>query len=507
MANIGRLAAPQGPMLGRRAFLGTLGLGVAAMAAPGCCQWGRTGNGAPRRPNIVCILADDMGYGDVSALHPASKIKTPHIDRLVREGMSFDDAHSGSAVCTPTRYGLLTGRYCWRSRLKSGVLNGFSPALIEPGRPTVASLLREGGYATACVGKWHLGMDFPTKDGKPANPRNVDWAGRIRRSPLENGFDSYYGISGSLDMPPFIWIDGDRFVGAATARKTFLRTGPAEPSFETVETLPEIGRRAVAYIEGRADKGQPFFLYVPLTSPHTPIVPSPEFRGKSPVGAYGDFCEQTDAVVGDICAALARAGLAEDTLVLFTSDNGCSPAAGTAQLERKGHFPSAGRRGYKADVFEGGHRVPFVVRWPGRVVPGSRYAETVCLTDVLATCAELADVRVPDTAGEDSVSLCPALLGETQAPLREATVHHSINGSFAIRKGKWKLELCPGSGGWSAPKPKSKAEEGLPPVQLYDMASDPAERRNLQAEYPEVVRELTALLTRYRREGRSVPVR
>lgn len=482
--------------------MGALGLGAAALALPGCV--GRGAAEQPRRPNIICILADDMGYGDVRALHPASKIPTPHLDRFVGEGMAFTDAHSGSAVCTPTRYGLLTGRYCWRSRLKSGVLNGFSPALIEKGRPTVASLLRSGDYATACIGKWHLGMDFPTTDGKPANARNVDWAGRIRRSPLSNGFDTYYGISASLDMPPYIWIDGDRFVGAATAQKAFHRKGPAEPSFEAVDVLPEIGRRAVRYIEERAGKG-PFFLYLPLTAPHTPIVPAADFKGKSPLGSYGDFCIQVDALVGDVCAALERAGLAEETLVLFTADNGCSPAAGTPHLERMGHFASADWRGYKADIFEGGHRVPFIVRWPGRIPAGSRCDETVCLTDWLATCADLAGVRVPENAGEDSVSLRPALLAQPHAPLREATVHHSINGSFAIRKGKWKLELCPGSGGWSAPKPKSKAEQGLPRIQLYDLSADPAERYNLWAEHPGVVRELSELLARYRRTGRSVP--
>lgn len=503
-----------GAPLRRRDFLAALGLGAAAMVTTSRAEGGSASVAIPtaspeasRRPNIICVLADDMGYGDVRALHPASKIPTPHLDRLVGEGMNFTDAHSGSAVCTPTRYGLLTGRYCWRSRLKRGVLMGFDRALIEDGRPTVASLLRDGGYATACLGKWHLGMDFPTTDGKPANPKNVDWTGRIKRSPLANGFDHYYGISASLDMPPYIWIDGDRFVGKATATKAFFRKGPAEPAFEAVDVLPELGRRAVSYIEGRAKEKAPFFLYLPLNAPHTPIVPAKPFQGKSGIGSYGDFCVQVDAIVGDICAALERTGLAKDTLLIFTTDNGCSPAAGTPKLEKLGHFPSAGRRGYKADVFEGGHRVPFIARWPGRVAPGSSYDQTVCLTDLLATCADIVGIPVPDNAGEDSVSLRPALLGETQAPVREATVHHSIDGSFAIRKGKWKLEECPGSGGWSAPKPKSKAEKGLPPIQLYDMAADPAETTNVWDKHPDVVTELSALLKRYKEEGRSVPKR
>lgn len=481
-----------GASMNRRRFLQTLGLtGLAPFIA-------RAEQPSARAPNIVYILADDMGYGDVSALNPESKIPTPHIDRLAKEGLIFTDAHSNSAVCTPTRYGILTGRYCWRSSLKSGVLNGFSPPLIEKGRMTVASFLKENGYATACFGKWHLGMAFPKKENE------TDWSGIIKGSPIANGFDTYHGIAASLDMPPYIWIHDNRFVGTCTTQKSFSRKGPAHADFEAVDVLPEIGRRTVAYIE-KQTPATPFFIYVPLTSPHTPIVPEKAFKGKSPLGAYGDFCMQTDAVVGEICAALEKQGFSGNTLVIFTSDNGCAPYVGVGNLEKKGHFPSAGKRGYKADIFEGGHRIPYVVRWPGKIKPGSKSDETICLTDFLATCADILGKKLPRDAGEDSISTLPVMLGQDYPkPLREATVHHSINGSFAIRQGKWKLENCPDSGGWSAPKPKSKEAKALPPIQLYNLETDPTETKNLHAEHPEIVKRLSDLLEKYKREGRSV---
>jgi len=455
-----------------------------------------------QKPNIVYILADDMGYGDVSALNPESKIATPNIDRLAHEGMIFTDAHAGSAVCTPTRYGILTGRYCWRSRLKRGVLFGFSPHLVETGRMTVASLLKASGYDTACIGKWHLGMDMPTTDGMEAAAGNVDWQGVIRNGPTSNGFDYFFGISASLDMPPYIYIENDRFVGVCTTHKAWHRRGPAHEDFEAVDVLPEISRKAVAYINVRSSD-VPFFLYLPLTSPHSPIVPTKEFQGESGLNAYGDFCVQTDAVVGEVLDALDASGLARNTLVIFTSDNGASPSARFKQLEAKGHDPSYVYRGHKADIFEGGHRIPYLLRWPGVVEAGNRTDETMCLTDLMATCADIVGVDLPADAGEDSECMLSVLRGEERsAPIREATVHHSINGSFAIRQGKWKLVLCPDSGGWSNPKPG--AAEGLPPVQLYDLERDVGETDNVQSEHPEIVERLTELLEQYRQDGRSV---
>lgn len=482
--------------MNRRQFLSSLGLAGAAFAFSKGISFAQERKGT--LPNIVYILADDMGYGDVSAFNPKSKIQTPNIDRLANEGMRFTDAHSGSAVCTPTRYGILTGRYCWRSRLKKGVLYGYSEHLIEDGRMTVASLLKQEGYNTACIGKWHLGMDFPTGEGE-----ETDWTGRIEKGPTSNGFDYFYGISASLDMPPYIYIENDRFVGECTTTKAFHRKGAAHKDFEAVDVLPTISRKTVDFIHNQTlDK--PFFAYVALTSPHTPIVPSEEYQGKTSLGEYGDFCVQTDAVVGEICDALEKANLAENTMVIFTSDNGCAPYIGVEDLEAQGHYPSYIYRGYKADIFEGGHRIPFIVRWPGKVQASSHSDETICLTDLMATCAAITGATLPDNAAEDSYNMLPAMLDrEYASPLREATVHHSINGSFSIRRGKWKLELCPGSGGWSKPKPGET--EGLPPVQLYDLENDIGETNNVHDRHPEIVRELKDLLAKYEREGRSAP--
>lgn len=463
------------------------------------------------RPNVVYILCDDLGTGDVRALNPGrGKIATPHIDRLAREGMTFTDAHSGSSVCTPTRYGILTGRYAWRTRLQSGVLFGLSAPLIAPGRLTVAGLLKQAGYNTACIGKWHLGLGWAgqTTDDGGLKGGAVDYSKPLSDSPVTHGFDTFFGISGSLDMPPFVWIENDRVTEPPTATKKWLREGPAGEAFEAVDVLPALTKRAAGYFEAHAAEakaGKPFFLYLPLTSPHTPIVPSPEWQGKSGLSPYADFVMQTDRCVGQLMEALDRSGLAENTLVIFTSDNGCSPAADVKELERQGHFPSAQFRGYKADIWEGGHRVPFICRWPAKVKAGATSAQLVCLTDLLATCAELAGQQVPADAGEDSVSILPALLGTDKGPLREAVVHHSINGMFALRQGPWKLELCPGSGGWCDPRDPAALKAGLPSAQLYDLSQEVGEQKNLQAEQPEVVARLTKLLEKYVAEGRSTP--
>jgi arylsulfatase A len=467
-----------------------------AFLLPGCAA---SPSVVRETPNIVYLLADDLGTGDLSCLNKDSKIATPNMDRLASQGMIFADAHSGSAVCTPTRYGILTGRYAWRTRLQQGVLEGYSPALIDPTRLTVASLLKSRGYHTACFGKWHLGFHWAgTKDA-------VDYTQPIKNGPLAAGFDAYYGISASLDMPPYLWIENDRAVGVPTTTKTYIRTGPAHPDFEAADVLPTLTRKSVEYLDRRAKEPGPFFLYVPFNAPHTPIVPSREFEGKSGLGKYGDFVMQVDWSVGEILKALDRNGLAGNTLVIVTSDNGCSPSAGLPALLKQGHNPNFTFRGTKADIFEGGHRIPFLARWPGRIAAGSRCDQTICLTDLMATCADFLGVGLPDGAGEDSVSLMPAFLGRSTGPHREATVHHSINGSFAIRQGTWKLELCPDSGGWSEPRPGKADPSKLPDVQLYDLALDGGERNNVQADHPDVVERLTRLLQSYVDRGRSTP--
>jgi arylsulfatase A len=488
---------------------------------------------AASRPNIIFILADDWGLGDVKTYGgDRCRIDTPHMDQLAAQGMKFTDAHSSSAVCTPTRYGILTGRYNWRSRLKANVLWGFSAPLIEDGRETVASMLKKNGYATAMIGKWHLGMNMPTTNGKAAVVRgdnigeNVDWTGKIENGPVSVGFDWFWGISASLDMPPYIWIENDRFVGECTTTKAFHRKGPAHADFEAVDVLPTLTEKAVGYVAEQAKTEKPFFLYMPLNSPHTPIVPSEKFQGKSAIGPYGDFVMETDWAIGEVVKAVEQAGIAGNTLIIVTADNGCSNAARDGFTDKKqlkfrmdkevqedpaGHYASDIYRGHKADIYEGGHRVPFIARWDGQVKAGAVSDDPVCLVDLFATCADIVNAEVADTAAEDSVSILPVLTGKATGPVREAVVHHSINGSFAIRQGKWKLAFCPGSGGWSNPVPYGRKGRPVKPatladhewVQLFDMEADPAELNNLSGQYPEVVEQLTGLAQKYIDDGRS----
>jgi arylsulfatase A-like enzyme len=482
---------------------------------------------ADARPNIVFILCDDLGYGDLRCLNPQGKIPTPNFDRVANEGMIFTDAHSGSAVCSPTRYGLITGRYAWRSKLQSGVLGGLSPRLIESGRLTVASLLKTQGYHTACFGKWHLGMDWVLREGKqvnvlgveaPEQVANVDYSQPIANGPNAVGFDEYFGISASLDMVPYTFIENDHVAALPTAEKVFpmvlgqngdqTRKGPGAPGFDAGDVLPTLTQMAVEYIARQAasaGRATPFFLYLPLASPHTPIAATPEWRGKSGLNAYADFVMQTDAAIGEVLAVLDDHKLAENTLVMVASDNGCSPYAQFDELLAKGHNPNYVFRGHKADIYEGGHHVPLLVRWPARVKPGTKSDRLTCLTDFMATCADIVEAKLPVDVGEDSVSLLPTLLGKSDVSPRPAVVHHSANGSFAIREGAWKLALCPGSGGWSAPRPGRDDASALPVVQLFNMAHDIGEQQNVQDQHPDIVRRLTALLDKYVAAGRSTP--
>jgi arylsulfatase A-like enzyme len=477
------------------------------------------------KPNIVVILADDLGYGDVQRFNPAGKIPTPNIDALAGAGTILTDAHSPSAVCSPTRYGLMTGRYAWRSKLKSGVLGGLSPRLIEPNRLTVAQLLKDNGYHTACIGKWHLGMDWQLKPGKSVTelgvePReqvfNVEYDKPIKNGPNAVGFDYYFGISASLDMVPYTFIENDKVVANPTEDRDFAmmfgkesgprtRKGPTAPGFEANDVLPALRDKAVSYIGERAKAQKPFFLYLPLTAPHTPIAPTKDWQKKSGTDApYMDFVMATDAVVGDVLAALKKHGFEDNTLVIFTSDNGCAPSADFPALAKLGHNPNYVFRGSKADIYEGGHRLPFVVRWPGKVKAKGESKALAVHTDIFATCAEAIGAKLPDDAAEDSVSLLPAL-GVTTGPTRAGLVVHSAPGFFGVREGKWKLCLCPGSGGWSAPRPGSKDEVGLPAVQLFDLDADIGEKTNLQDKHPDVVARLTKQLETWVADGRSTP--
>ncbi len=470
---------------------------------------------AADRPNIIVILADDQGFGDLGANNPQSKIATPHLDALAKGGVRFTDGHTSSGVCTPTRYSLLTGRYHWRTRLQNGVLGGFSPPLIAKDRLTLAGLLKQQGYATGCFGKSHLGMSFPLAGGGYAddggdfskNPKDVskiDFAGDILGGPVDHGFDTFFGISASLDMPPFVWIKDRRMTEIPSATKTWLRTGPAGPKFEAVDVMPSVIDQTIAFIEGqkKTDPSKPFFAYVPLNAPHTPIVPTKEFQGSSGISPYADFVKQVDHDVGRLLASLEKQGLTENTLVIFTSDNGCSPAANIPELRKAGHEPNHPLRGHKADLYEGGHRVPFLLRWPAKVKPGVSDA-LVGQIDFLATFAEITGASVPSSMGEDSVSFLPVLRGE-KPTVRQGIVTQSINGSFAFRDGPWKLLLSAGSGGWSSPKPGAE-EAGLPAVQLYDLSKDLGEVANLQAQFPERVAAMKAELEKIIARGRSTP--
>jgi arylsulfatase A-like enzyme len=471
---------------------------------------------AAERPNIIVILADDQGFGDFSANNPQSKIPTPQLDRLAAQGLRFTDGHTSSGVCTPSRYSLLTGRYHWRTRLQSGVLGGFSPPLISRDRLTIAGMLKAQGYVTGCFGKWHLGLGWPLKDGSVADDGgdyakeyqkmgSIDYSADIKDGPLDHGFDTFYGISASLDMPPFVWIKDRRVTEIPSVTKKWLRSGPAGPKFEAIDVLPSVIDHTIDFIaeSKKANPVRPFFAYVPLNAPHTPIVPTKEFQGSSGISPYADFVRQVDADVGRLLVALDKQGLSESTLVIFTSDNGCSTAANIPELQKAGHEPSYVYRGNKADAYEGGHRVPFVVRWPGKVKPGVSGA-LVGQIDFMATFSEIIGNAGSPMAGEDSASFLPVLLGQ-KAAARQGIVSQSINGSFAIRDGQWKLILCPGSGGWSAPHPGTKEEAGLPAVQLFDLSQDIGERNNLQDKYPERVAAMKAELDKIIAHGRSTP--
>jgi arylsulfatase A len=460
---------------------------AAALAAP------------PEQPNIIVILADDLGQGDVAIMNDDARIPTPNLDRLALQGARFTDAHSPSAVCTPTRYGLLTGRYCWRTSMKQGVLWGKAPLLIEDERPTIASELKKAGYHTAFVGKWHLGLGSTKRD---------DWSEPFDKGPHTIGFDESFGIPSSLDIPPYCWVRNGvatppptvEVSGSAHRRKQgggFWRKGLASPGFSFRDVLPDTINEAIQIVETPRDK--PLFLYVALSAPHTPWLPLVAQAGTTEVGHYGDFVASVDAEVGRLLASIDDA----NTIVVFTSDNGAHWP--TSDVEQWKHDGNNGRRGQKADIHEGGHRIPLFVRWPSVVEPNSVINETVCLTDLYETSRAVAGLSRASLGGEDSVSWV-ALLTDgdaTKLAERDAIIHHSLNGMFAIRTGDWKLVDGLGSGGFTAPQ-KQTAEDGEPSVQLYDLAADPAEITNVAADHPEVVARLSTLLEHIKAADRSV---
>ena len=465
---------------------------------------------ASEHPNVIVVMADDLGIGDISPTNPAGKIKTPHLQSLADAGLTFLDAHTPSSVCTPTRYGLLTGRYNWRSRLARGVLNGRSDHLIPADRPTLGHLMKRAGYHTAMIGKWHLGWDWHKVDGK------IDFSKPVKNGPNINGFDQYYGHCGSLDMPPYVWVDTgtitaqpDREEGVTKKQNRYgwYREGPIGADFYIDQVLPHLFDKSIEYVNQRAQAardGDPFFLYLALPAPHTPIVPVSPFRGASGLNPYADFVLQTDHHVGQLLSALKTNQLEDNTLFIFTSDNGCSPEANFALLKEHDHDPSAGFRGHKADIYEGGHRVPMIARWPNRIAPGQTTRALACLTDLYSTFESITGQERRARGGEDGFSLLPVFDGAPTSG-RSTLISHSIGGSFAIRQGHWKLCLSAGSGGWSAPRENVAKQQGLPPIQLFNLKQDRAERLNLAAEHPERVNTLIRLLSHQVAMGRCTP--
>lgn len=454
-------------------------------------------------PNIIVIYVDDMGYGDVSGLNSDARLKTENVDRLMAEGMTFLDGHSPASVCTPSRYGLLTGRYAWRTRLKRGVLRAEAPCLIEDGRVTLGSLLREHGYRTGMVGKWHLGMDFPGTWG------DRDWSQPTRDMPLDKGFDYFWGIPASMNYGVLAWFDG-RF--PITAPTQYTRKKPNEsaindyrimppydehprdekdlevaPDFRDVDCVSRFTTKAIEWMGG-LDDSSPFFLYLSYTSPHKPVVAPEKYHGLSDAGLYGDFVMETDAEIGRVLNWLEETGQTENTMVVFTSDNG--PENTWKEREKRyGHASNGEFRDGKRSIYEGGHRVPIIVRWPARVKSGIRSSDLVCQTDFIATFAEMLGHTLGDDAGEDSDSFYRVLTGASTVASRVPMIHHSMNGRFAIREGNWKLVM----------EHESEARE------LYDLERDPKEREDVLELHPEIARNLAERITRIVLDGRSTP--
>lgn len=458
------------------------------------------------KPNIVYILTDDLGYGDVSVNNPEGKITTPNIDQLANSGIRFTDAHSGSAVCTPTRYGVLTGRYSWRGVLKKGVTWSYDSSIIAPSRLTVADLLKDNGYETACVGKWHLGLDWAKND---SSNYPIDFTKPVGNPPNKYGFDYSYVIPASLDIPPYVYLENELLTeqpNRETEDKSeygWWRKGPTGSDFTHETVLQNFADRAISYITKEHEK--PFFLYLPLAAPHTPILPSEKWKGKSGLSEYGDFVLMVDDVIGQVTQALKEKGIYDNTLIVVTSDNGCAPLAGVKEMEAMGHFASGPLRGYKSDIYEGGHRVPFIMKWGEQIPQGMVSNETICLTDFMATAASIIGEEIPENAAEDSYDLSKVwnINLENKEPLRVNTIHHSAQGVFAIREGDWKLILASHSGGWGDPTPKSMADK--PGVQLYNLANDIGEQENLAKANPEIVKRLKATLRANIEAGRSTP--
>lgn len=475
------------------------------------------------RPNIIYILADDLGIGDLSIYNENSKISTPNLDKMGKEGMKFTDAHTSSSVCTPTRYGILTGRYNWRTPLKEFVTWGNSPVLIKKNRLTVAQLLKDNGYKTANIGKWHLGLNWAMKNNSPEfehfshrkdrlNFKNIDYSKPLKSGALNLGFDYSFMIAASLNMPPFVYLENDKTtmipagISLQTKKQspyaTWIR-GEIADDFKHEEVLPNVVNKSISFIKENANKEEAFFMYIPLPSPHNPVLPIAPWKGKSKISPYADFVIMIDDLMGTIFETLKKQGIEENTMVVFVSDNGYATTNDLKTLKKKKHSPSYIYSGYKGSYLEGGHRVPFLVKWPEKIKPNSVSNATICTTDFIATCAELLNYDLKDNEAEDSFSMLPLLTNKGNYQ-RDATIHHDKYGVFAIRKGDWKLIVSPNSGIMASGKTK-KHKDVFSEEILYNLKTDVKERNNVANQFPEKVKELKEMLIKQIKEGRSTP--
>ncbi|PKQ62513.1 arylsulfatase [Labilibaculum filiforme] len=481
------------------------------------------------KPNIVIIYADDMGYGDLNCQNPDSKIPTPNLDKLASEGMRFTDAHSSSGICSPSRFALLTGQYHWRRT--HNIVESFGPPMFKEQDITLPEILRETGYATACIGKWHLGWNWNFINEEPSGEReywgkthkmyelkDLDWSKPLTGGPLDQGFDYYFG-DGTINFPPYAFIENDKFVEAPNAIFEFnqferevkeadwdSRPGPKVKNWDPYKVLPTLTQKTKEWI-GKQKGDRPFFLYLALPAPHAPIIPNDEFDGKSKAGAYGDFMVQTDWVAGEILKALKENGFEENTLVIFSSDNGPERFA-FERAEKYGHFSMGEFRGLKRDVWEGGHHIPFVVKWPGNIQAGSISKEVISQVDIMATIAAITKIKIPKNAAPDSYDLSAVLKGKTySSPIREATVQNTYKGMYGLRQGKWLYINKPTGEISKMPASFKKLRnysdfktKGL----LFDLENDAEQRVNLYTENQGKVMVLDSLLQKYRQQGYSV---
>ena len=472
-------------------------------------------------PNIVILYADDMGYGDLGANNPASKIPTPHLDRLAATGLRFTDGHSSSGICTPSRYAMLTGRHHWRDF--HGITNSFGPSVFKPGQLTLPQMLREKGYTTAVIGKWHLGWDWDAirKPGTPKDSikaQDFDWTKPVNGGPLDHGFDHYFGDD-VINFPPYAWIEDRTLVRAPDTDFVKFpqppkegnwecRPGPAVADWDPYAVLPTLTQRSVDYVLSRRGKAEPFFLFVPFPSPHAPIIPNDAFDGTSQAGPYGDFVVQTDDACGRILAALDQIGATENTIVIFTADNGAENYA-YARDATYDHWSSAPFRGVKRDLYEGGHHVPFLVRWPGVTQPGRVSPALISQVDFMATLASVVGYGLPRDAAEDSHDFLAYLRGEAEAGPRRSMVHNTYANRYAVRDGDWVLVATktgderPVPAAWNA-KHRQPADDDQP-FELYHLEQDPQQRHNLATQHPERVAALQTLLQTLRDRGHSAP--